>query len=588
MSIIRIITISAISAIAFGTIVYSMAGLWGMNRKPVDSRAQIAAMHLSDKGKSATSEEVRESARTGDLQSLKLLGIAGINFNEPDALNRSAVHLAIENDQWDALELVEKFGGDVLHKDRDGQTPVSKLIKKGRIDLAEEYISKGASIQFRNPDKTPALMSYLREGDFEAFEFLLKKKADPNARDSKGRSPLQLALELGLPVRATQLLQAGSSAKRLKLNGRPVLVALATDPEKYKMTAKQAAELVSKLIKAGADPESVDPSSQLRPIILAIRADNKFIFDILMANEVDTADCVWETITHEREGMLESLLSSGTPADIPGEDGDTPLVSLVRSGIKLNIVKTLLDYGADPNQLTKEGQRLLFMAIVEKRSKAILVMLNHKNKPDVKLPMTSPVSESFRKLFGKKGLLDWYCRNVKEITPLMVGVMCEDVPVVEKMIELGAERNKRTTVKVYPIQIACQTKNIAMQQLIIGVPYQDHLQKRKFIIDLSEQMVYFYKDGRLYKKSRCSTGKSGYRTRTGMYVISDKQKHKVSNIYIGAKMPYFQRFSCDDFGFHQGNVGSRFASHGCIRLPMSVAKFFFNHSKTGDRVLIRP
>jgi len=587
MAFIRFFTISTISILAFGALVYGLSSLWSWKHKPVESRAQIAVMHLSKDGKEASAEQVREAAKEGDLRSLKLLGIAGMNFNEPDELKRSALHLAIENEQWSALGLLEKYGGDILHKDSEGMTPVSKLIKKGRVDLADEYIEKGASIQYTTADKTPVLMNYLRERDFEAFDYLLENDADPNACDAQGKSLLQLALELGMSDRVIQLITAGASSEQLQLDGSPAIAALAVNQEKYDIRSHQLSNLVTGLILSGADPEAIEPSSQLRPILLAIRDANQPMFDALLANQVDTTDCVWQAIFYERVEILESLFRSGISVDEPGMNGDTPLVALVRSGENLSLIEKLLDYGADPDQLTKEGQRLLFMAIVENRTEAAMVLINHENSADVNLPMTSPVSDSFRSLYGKKGLLDWYCRKVKKITPVVLGVLCEDVALVERMIKLGAKKNIRTSAKTYPIHIAAQTGNVHMMQLIIGVPYQDHLQKRKFIIDLSEQQVYFYKDGKLIKKSRRSTGKRGYRTRTGLFVISDKQRHKISNIY-GSSMPYFQRFSCSDFGFHYGNTGSRYASHGCIRLPMSTAKHFFYNAKRGDRVLIRP
>ena len=109
MVFIRFITISIFSVCAFGASVYGLSTLWRMNREPLESKAEIAVAHLTSSGKDVSPEQVRESARAGDLRSLKLLGIAGVNFNEPDALNRSAVHLAIQNDQWAALKLLEKF-----------------------------------------------------------------------------------------------------------------------------------------------------------------------------------------------------------------------------------------------------------------------------------------------------------------------------------------------------------------------------------------------------------------------------------------------------------------------------------------------
>jgi len=167
--------------------------------------------------------------------------------------------------------------------------------------------------------------------------------------------------------------------------------------------------------------------------------------------------------------------------------------------------------------------------------------------------------------------------------------MMKELKVAEKLIKNGADRNQGTDskYKVYPIQMAAENKDVKMQQLLIGVPYEDDQQERHFVIDLSEQKAYYYKGEELIKSTRCSTGRSGYRTEPGHYVITDKTRHKRSNIYNGAEMPYFQRFSCGAIGFHEGNTYSRYASHGCIRLPMSVAKFFWGETSMGDRVEIK-
>lgn len=53
-------------------------------------------------------------------------------------------------------------------------------------------------------------------------------------------------------------------------------------------------------------------------------------------------------------------------------------------------------------------------------------------------------------------------------------------------------------------------------------------------------------------------------------------------------MPFFQRLSCSDFGFHYGNVPGYPASHGCIRMPWSSAQTLFSMTKVGDKVTIKP
>ena len=48
--------------------------------------------------------------------------------------------------------------------------------------------------------------------------------------------------------------------------------------------------------------------------------------------------------------------------------------------------------------------------------------------------------------------------------------------------------------------------------------------KTSITIDLSEQQAYLYNGGKLVKTTRVSTGKSGFRTPTGSFRISQKNQ----------------------------------------------------------------
>ncbi len=108
------------------------------------------------------------------------------------------------------------------------------------------------------------------------------------------------------------------------------------------------------------------------------------------------------------------------------------------------------------------------------------------------------------------------------------------------------------------------------------------------IIDLSEQqLVVLDEAGGEIFKTRVSSGKPGYDTPTGEFAITNRYRHWQSTIYHSS-MPYFQRLSCSDFGFHQGYVPGRAASHGCVRLPSGQASKLFKLTELGDRVSIVP
>ena len=65
----------------------------------------------------------------------------------------------------------------------------------------------------------------------------------------------------------------------------------------------------------------------------------------------------------------------------------------------------------------------------------------------------------------------------------------------------------------------------------------------------------------------CATPKpAGRRSRTGTH-------------FVGAPMPYFLRFR-DGYGMHAGFVPRYRASHGCIRMPIEMAKHFFDAAKS--------
>ena len=106
------------------------------------------------------------------------------------------------------------------------------------------------------------------------------------------------------------------------------------------------------------------------------------------------------------------------------------------------------------------------------------------------------------------------------------------------------------------------------------------------MVVLSDQRVTFFRGDDVLMTSKVSTGRKGYDTPTGDYLITSKHRDWTSTIYK-APMPYLLRLNASAIGLHQGTVPGYPASHGCIRLPASKAAAFFRTARVGDRVLIR-
>jgi len=134
-------------------------------------------------------------------------------------------------------------------------------------------------------------------------------------------------------------------------------------------------------------------------------------------------------------------------------------------------------------------------------------------------------------------------------------------------------------------------------------------------IVISEQRAYFYKGGKLVGESIISSGKKGFGTPPGTYKVIQKDLNHVSNMYgdyvdasgevvkknvdatkdpvpagatfKGAKMPYFMRFT-GGYGMHAGYLPGYPASHGCVRMPLSMAEHFFDAADEGTPVTVVP
>ncbi len=132
-------------------------------------------------------------------------------------------------------------------------------------------------------------------------------------------------------------------------------------------------------------------------------------------------------------------------------------------------------------------------------------------------------------------------------------------------------------------------------------------------IDLSQQRAYFYKGRELVGVSLISTGNEKHPTPPGDFKITQKNKHHESNlygdykwpdgsmaqkevdtskdpqppgtIYEGAKMPYFMRFN-GGIGMHGGYLPGYPASHGCIRMPIEMARIYFENVTPGTPVRV--
>ncbi|HSC19836.1 MAG TPA: L,D-transpeptidase family protein [Rhizomicrobium sp.] len=106
------------------------------------------------------------------------------------------------------------------------------------------------------------------------------------------------------------------------------------------------------------------------------------------------------------------------------------------------------------------------------------------------------------------------------------------------------------------------------------------------IVNLHTQRAYIYRDGEMIATTPVSSGKRGHRTPTGTFRVLAKQKFHRSKKYDNAPMPFMQRLTWSGIALHAGHVPGYPASHGCIRLPSSFARWLYGEPTMGMKVTI--
>lgn len=120
-------------------------------------------------------------------------------------------------------------------------------------------------------------------------------------------------------------------------------------------------------------------------------------------------------------------------------------------------------------------------------------------------------------------------------------------------------------------------------------------------VDISDQTLYFYKDGELFLTSNVVTGKNSTPTRIGYFDIAYKvmdTRLKGPILANGKRawdnhVDYWMPFD-GDRGFHDaywrdefgGTIYENSGSHGCVNMPHDAAQELYENAEAQTRVLI--
>ncbi|GBG60914.1 hypothetical protein CBR_g16035 [Chara braunii] len=334
-----------------------------------------------------------------DLLNRAAAGKAGVSvaalLESRNVEGQTVLHTAAMRGFTEIVELIlEHPEADVEAQDKDGDTPIFFAVASGMVECLQALAKKGADVNARLKDglgPTVAVVCAFH-GHPDCMRELLLEGADPNTVDDEGATVLHRAVAKGHTECAVVVLENGGCRSMAIPNAKGMTplhlcastgevavvrrwLELATAEEiqaaievrsmatLLRMAAtlkkgleKEARELVSLLLTAGADPTVVD--SQRGQTALHAAA-----------------------IAGDRE-MVEIILDAGVDVDIRDVHFCTPLHDALSRGRK-DVVGLLLERGADCNAKDDDGNTTLHiaaeMAVVQENLYWLGVMLQRED-----------------------------------------------------------------------------------------------------------------------------------------------------------------------------------------------------------------
>jgi ankyrin repeat protein len=165
-------------------------------------------------------DELFKSCAKGDADKVKDLIVSGANVNATEAEGETPLMYASAEGQVQVIDILIDRGANIHAKSINGQTALGRAALFGHSSVVEKLLFRGAEIDEQMNDRGTPLMY---AANVTTAKILLKYKANVNAKDQNGITPLIGAASNGKIEIVKVLIEAGANIDARDNNGKTAL-----------------------------------------------------------------------------------------------------------------------------------------------------------------------------------------------------------------------------------------------------------------------------------------------------------------------------------------------------------------------------
>lgn len=361
----------------------------------------LLCVPIADGAEPALPANLSQAVSKGDLRAVRRFLALGATLDQTNQFGETPLFLAVAQSNVEITRVLLHEGANPDIKRADGWNALSCASTNRQFELLQALIDAQSSLDLNGPHGlTPAMCAALA-GRRENLELL-------QAAGARFTDDLTFAAALGDRTAVKSLLRTNDLNCANEVNWSPLAAACSNGH----------VEVVKLLLEKGAQADSLGTSGEITRSGLMLAARNGHL------------------------PVVEALLKAGANPSLPLSPPTSALSEAIWAN-RRDIVQALLDYGADVNSFSPNGEPVIFQAA---RDRPGLIEL----------------------LLDRGGSVN--ATNAFGATPLIVAAYFGNIESVRTLLKRGARLSSKTTQGFTALQVATRLEDRAQIVKLLSNP----------------------------------------------------------------------------------------------------------------------